>query len=94
MKKIYVFIITALIAVSAVSAVCIFGNQTDPRTLMDANIEALAQNENIYPDGYVECWNVHNDSYDPTLYLEVRECVNCTMKKISSASKADLPCML
>lgn len=91
MKKIYVFIITALIAVSAV---CIFGNQTDSRTLMGANIEALAQIENIHPDGYVECWNVHNDSYDPTLYLEVRECVNCTMKKVSSASKADLPCML
>lgn len=91
MKKIYVFIITALIAVSSV---CICGNQTDPRTLMDANIEALAQNENIHPDGYVECWNVHNDSYDPTLYLEVRECLNCTMKNVSSASKSDLPCML
>lgn len=91
MKKIYAFIITALIAVSAVY---IFSNQTDPKTLMDANIEALAQNENIHPDGYVECWNVHNDSYDPTLYLEVRECLNCTMKKVSSASKADRPCML
>ena len=91
MKKIYAFIITALIAVSAVY---IFSNQTDPKTLRDANIEALAQNENIHPDGYVECWNVHNDSYDPTLYLEVRECLNCTMKKVSSASKADRPCML
>ena len=91
MKKISAFIITALIAVSAVY---IFSNQTDPKTLMDANIEALAQNENIHPDGYVECWNVHNDSYDPTLYLEVRECLNCTMKKVSSASKADRPCML
>ena len=62
--------------------------------LMNANIEALAQNENIHPDGYVECWKVHNDSYNSTLYIDVRDCFDCTIKKVSSASKSDLPCML
>lgn len=42
MKKIYAFIITAIIAISSV---CIFSNKTDSRTLLDANIEALAQYE-------------------------------------------------
>ena len=42
MKKIYAFIITAVIAVSSV---CIYSNKANLSTLMDANVDALAQYE-------------------------------------------------
>jgi hypothetical protein len=42
MKKIYAFIITAVIAVSSV---CIYSNKTNLSTLMDANVDALVQYE-------------------------------------------------
>lgn len=52
--------------------------------LMRANIEALTDDTEFGTD--VLCYSNVNTNYDPDLYIEVRECMNCSVVKASSAS--------
>lgn len=94
MKTIYAYMASAVLFCSVIATFFLVKSNSQSSSLMRSNIEALAQIEDIHPDGYVECWIVHDYNYDPMLYIEVRECVDCKMKKVSSASKNSQPCML
>jgi len=91
MKRIYACVATTVLLCNVIAiALLVKSNRSD--SLFHANIEALARNE-IGTDGYVDCWKVDNDNYDPSLYLEIRDCFDCTIKKVSSASNVNQKCM-
>ena len=91
MKRFYAYVANTVLLCNVFTVVFLVKrNQTS--SLFYANIEALAQNENIHPNGYVDCWKVHDE--DPIMGVNLRDCFDCTIKTVTSASKSDLPCML
>ena len=89
MKKL-LFVAGAMIIAAAVSAaVCLNCGQTRHNDLFEQNLDALADGENIHPKDYIECWYVSNYTYNPDLYLEVRDCSSCSSVNASEVSTSD-----
>ena len=83
MKKRLLFMLTACaVAISAVLTAK--SSRLKDAYLFEANVEALSDDEGFGPT--VICYKFVSDSYDPELYIEVRQCSDCKYKKTSSAS--------
>lgn len=89
MKKKLILAAGAMIIAAAVSATVYVNRSADRDDLFEQNLDALADGENIHPKDYIECWYVSNYTYNPDLYLEVRDCFSCSSVNASEVSTSD-----
>ncbi len=87
MKKSFLIAAGAALVSIAVSVYVYADNgKNEMEDLFYANVEALAETEGV-PGGYASCFMDYSDSGASGYYLEIRECLNCTIVTAERVSR-------
>ena len=89
MKKIYIAIAAILFAAASVATVLAVRSHNRMDDFFKANVDALVNSEDMHPENYVDCRHVKDYNYSLLLYIEVRDCWDCKVKKVSSVSSSN-----